>query len=195
MKRLVAYSSVAHMGFVTLGIFVLNVNGINGAILQMINHGITTGALFLCVGMIYERTHSRELAKATGIGKVMPIYVTALTVFGLSSLAFPGTNSFVGEFLVLVGGFSYSKILGLLAIPGVVLGAAYMLRMLQRIIWGGMNNPETGYLHDLNVREIITLAPLVVLVLWIGFAPGPFLDVMDASVKHLLDQFHAGLIR
>ena len=195
MKRLVAYSSVAHMGFVTLGIFVLNVSGLEGGLLQMLNHGITTGALFLCVGMIYERTHSRELAKATGIGKVMPIYVTALTVFGLSSLAFPGTNSFVGEFLILVGGFAHSKILGLLVIPGVVLSAAYMLRMLQRIIWGGTHNPDTSYLRDLNLREILTLVPLVALVLWVGFAPAPFLKVMHASVQHLLAQFQAGLVR
>ncbi len=194
MKRLVAYSSVAHMGFVTLGIFVLNVSGLEGAILQMINHGITTGALFLCVGMIYERTHSRELAKATGIGKIMPVYVTALTVFGLSSLAFPGTNSFVGEFLVLVGGFRYSMMLGLLAIPGVVLSAAYMYRMLQRIIWGGTSNPDTSYLHDLNWREIVTLAPLLVLVLWIGLAPAPFMNVIHVSVQRLLEQFHAGLV-
>ena len=194
MKRLVAYSSVAHMGFVTLGFFVLNVSGLEGGLLQMINHGITTGALFLCVGMIYERTHSRELAKATGIGRVMPVYVTLLTVFGLSSLAFPGTNSFVGEFLILVGSFAHSKILGLLAIPGVVLSAAYMLRMLQRIIWGGTDNPDTSYLTDLNTREILTLAPLVALVLWIGFAPAPFLHVMHASVQHLLAQYHAGLV-
>jgi len=195
MKRLVAYSSVAHMGFVTLGIFVLNTRGIEGALLQMINHGITTGALFLCVGMIYERTHSRELSQATGIGRAMPVYVTALAVFGLSSLAFPGTNSFVGEFLVLAGSFAYSKVLGLLAIPGVVLGAAYMLRMLQRVIWGGTNNPDSSQLQDLNVREILTLAPLVVLVLWIGFAPAPLLNVMHASVQHLLEQFQAGMIR
>ena len=193
MKRLVAYSSVAHMGFVTLGIFVLNVSGVEGAILQMINHGITTGALFLCVGMIYERTHSRELARATGIGKVMPVYVTGLTVFGLSSLAFPGTNSFVGEFLVLVGGFRYSTTLGLLAIPGVVLSAAYMYRMLQRIIWGGMNNPDQSGLSDLNWREIVTLAPLALMVLWIGLAPAPFVNLIHASVRHLLEQFQAGL--
>ena len=193
MKRLVAYSSVAHMGFVTLGIFVLNKNGLEGGLLQMINHGITTGALFLCVGMIYERTHSRELANATGIGKIMPIYVTALAVFGLSSLAFPGTNSFVGEFLVLAGSFSFSTKLTLIAVPGVVLGAAYMLRMLQRIIWGGMHNPDTSYLTDLNAREIITLLPLLALVLWIGLAPTLFLDTFHASVTHLLQQYHAGL--
>ena len=193
MKRLVAYSSVAHMGFVTLGIFVLNSRGVEGAILQMINHGITTGALFLCVGMIYERTHTRELAAATGIGQVMPVYVTALTVFGLSSLAFPGTNSFVGELLILAGGFAFSPGLAALTIPGVVLGAAYMLRMLQRIIWGGTDNPDTSHLLDLNLRETATLAFLVVFVIWIGLAPAPFTDVLHASVDHLLAQVRAGM--
>ena len=192
MKRLVAYSSVAHMGFVTLGIFVLNTQGVEGAILQMINHGVTTGALFLCVGMIYERTHSRELANATGIGKIMPIYVTALAIFGLSSFAFPGTNNFVGEFLVLAGTFAFSTKLAVLTIPGVVLSAAYMLRMLQRIIWGGTNNPDTSYLTDLNVREILTLAVLVGFVLWIGLAPAAFMNVFHTSVSHLLGQFQAG---
>ena len=138
MKKLIAYSSVGHMGFVTLGIFVFNVHGIEGALLQMINHGITTGALFIIVGMIYERTHSRELAMAAGVGKFMPIYVTFLGFFSLSSLAFPGTNSFVGEFLVLAGAFSKSKIIAACAIPGAVLAAAYMLRMMQKVVWGGV---------------------------------------------------------
>ena len=193
MKKLVAYSSVAHMGFVTLGIFVLNRNGVEGALLQMINHGITTGALFLCVGMVYERTHSRELAQATGIGKRMPIYVTALALFGLSSLAFPGTNSFVGEFLVLAGSFKASTTLTLLAVPGVVLAAAYMLRMLQRIIWGGPDNPDSSHLADLNLREVLTLVPLVALVLWIGLAPTLFMDTFHASVAQLLQQYNAGI--
>lgn len=193
MKKLVAYSSVGHMGFVTLGIFVLNTQGIEGAILQMINHGITTGALFLCVGMIYERTHSRELSKATGIGKFMPIYVTFLTFFSLSSLAFPGTNSFVGEFLILVGGFAKSIPVAACAIPGAVLAAAYMLRMLQKVVWGAEKNPDQSWLAsmDLNVREIITLAPLLFFVLWIGLAPTPFLDVMHTSVAHLVGQVNA----
>lgn len=193
MKRLVAYSSVAHMGFVTLGIFLLNSNGVEGAILQMVNHGITTGALFLCVGMIYERTHSRELATATGIGRAMPIYVTALTIFGLSSLAFPGTNSFVGEFLILAGGFTASPGLTALTIPGVVVGAAYMLRILQRIIWGGTENPDSSQLLDLNIREMATLAFLVAFVIWIGLSPAPFTDVLHASVDHLLGQVQAGM--
>jgi NADH-quinone oxidoreductase subunit M len=193
MKRLVAYSSVAHMGFVTLGIFVLNTRGLEGALLQMLNHGITTGALFLCVGIIYERTHSRELSAATGIGKVMPAYVTALAVFGLSSFAFPGTNNFVGEFLILVGTFAFSTKLAILTIPGVVLSAAYMLRMLQRVIWGGTHNPDSSRLLDLNVREIITLSPLLLFVLWIGLMPNPFMDVFHVSINHLLQQYHAGL--
>jgi len=193
MKKLIAYSSVGHMGFVTLGIFVLNQRGIEGAILQMINHGITTGALFFCVGMIYERTHSRELAVAAGIGKFMPLYITFLTVFSLSSLAFPGTNSFTGEFLILSGSFIDHKLVSAFAIPGAVLAAAYMLRMLQRMIWGGTKNPEHKGLMDLSAREVAILAPLLVFVFWIGFAPAPFLDVLHVSVSRLIEQagFHA----
>ncbi len=188
MKKLVAYSSVGHMGFVTLGIFVLNKNGIEGAILQMINHGVTTGALFLCVGMIYERTHSRELAMATGVGRYMPIYVTFLAFFSLSSLAFPGTNSFIGEFLILVGAFAKTKVVAAFAIPGAVLAAAYMLRMLQKVVWGGTSNPDQSYLTDLSMREIVTLAPLLIFVFWIGLKPAPFIDVLSTSVNHLLTQ-------
>lgn len=197
MKKLIAYSSVGHMGFVTLGIFVLNIQGIEGAILQMINHGVTTGALFLCIGMIYERTHSRELALATGVGKYMPVYVTFLTFFALSSFGFPGTNSFVGEFMVLAGVFEPNKLfsnniaLGLAAIPGAVLAAAYMLRMLQKIIWGGTNNPDQSWITDLNAREIVTLAPFLLFVFWIGLAPGTFLQFMHTSVVELVTRFHA----
>jgi NADH-quinone oxidoreductase subunit M len=191
MKKLIAYSSVGHMGFVTLGIFVLNKQGIEGAILQMINHGVTTGALFLCVGMIYERTHSRELSAAAGVGQYMPIFVTFLAFFSLSSLAFPGTNSFVGEFMVLAGTFQFDVVLGLAAIPGAVLAAAYMLRMLQKVIWGGTNNPDQSWIADLNAREIVTLAPFLLFVFWIGLNPGPFIDMMDTSVTALLDQFNA----
>jgi NADH-quinone oxidoreductase subunit M len=199
MKKLIAYSSVGHMGFVTLGIFVLNIDGIEGAILQMINHGVTTGALFLCVGMIYERTHSRELRSATGIGQYMPIYITFLAFFALSSFGFPGTNSFVGEFMILAGTFQFSTARGefpylaLAAIPGAVLAAAYMLRMLQKIIWGGTDNPDQSWLRplDLNAREIITLTPFLIFVFWIGLGPQPFLDLMHTSVIELLTQFDA----
>lgn len=190
MKKLIAYSSVGHMGFVTLGIFVLNTAGVEGAILQMINHGITTGALFLCIGMIYERTHSRELRDATGVGKHMPIYVTFLTFFSLSSFGFPGTNSFVGEFLILAGTFEHSIWLALAAIPGAVLAAAYMLRMLQKIVWGGTDNPDQSWIKDLNVREIVTLAPFLFFVFWIGLGAQPFINIIHVSVENLLNNYH-----
>ncbi|MEI7730264.1 MAG: NADH-quinone oxidoreductase subunit M [Verrucomicrobiota bacterium] len=188
MKKLVAYSSVGHMGFATLGIFVLNQQGIEGAMLQMINHGVTTGALFICVGIIYERLHTREMDKAAGIGKHMPIFVTYFGVFCLSSFAFPGTNSFIGEFLVLCGGFAYSKIMVVCLVPGIVVAAAYMLRLLQRVVWGGTRNPDQSHLKDLNLREIITLAPLLLFVFWIGLNPEPFTRVLHTSVQHLLQQ-------
>ncbi|MEW6218322.1 MAG: NADH-quinone oxidoreductase subunit M [Thermodesulfobacteriota bacterium] len=193
MKKLIAYSSVGHMGFVTLGIFVLNKNGIEGAILQMINHGITTGALFILVGMIYERTHSRELSSAAAIGRLMPVYVLFLGFFSLSSLAFPGTNSFVGEFLVLAGAFSSHKLIAACSIPGAVLAAAYMLRLLQKVVWGAeSDHPHEEHLRDLNLREMVTLAPLLVFMLWIGLSPEPFMNVMHASVEHLVAQVQAG---
>jgi NADH-quinone oxidoreductase subunit M len=188
MKKLVAYSSVGHMGFCTLGIFALNVQGIEGATLVMINHGVTTGALFICVGIIYERLHTRDLSKSAGIGKHMPILAVFLGVFCLSSLGFPGTNSFIGEFLVLTGGYKVSTILILCAIPGVVAAAAYNLRMLQRLAYGGTNNPDHTGTPDLNFREIITLSPLLVFVFWIGLNPQPFVRIMHASVVHLLEQ-------
>jgi len=185
MKKLIAYSSVGHMGFVTLGIFFLNKQGLEGAILQMINHGVTTGALFLCVGMMYERTHSREISDHSGIAQNLPIFVSFLTVFSLSSLAFPATNSFVGEFLVLAGAFSVNKIIAGAAIPGAILAAAYMMRLLQHVLFRGPGRPD---LADLNVREIVTLAPLLCFVFWIGLAPEPFLNVMHTSVDYLIQQ-------
>src|SRR5262245_54700768 len=142
LKKLVAYSSVAHMGFATLGIFALNQVGLEGAVLVMINHGVTTGALFIIVGIIYERLHSRDLALTAGMGKVMPIFAMFAGVFALSSLAFPGTNSFIGEFLVMSGGFAVSKAMMVCVVPGVILAAAYMLRMLQKVAYGGTRNPD-----------------------------------------------------
>lgn len=188
LKKLVAYSSVAHMGFAVLGIFVLNVNGIEGATLVMINHGVTTGALFICVGIIYERLHTRDLAAAAGIGKFMPIFTGFFGIFCLSSLGFPGTNSFIGEFLVMAGSFSYSKLMTVLTVPGVILAAAYMLRTLQKVAYGSPNNPVHHDLTDLNFREIVTLVPLLVFVFWIGLHPQPFIHVMHASVVHILEQ-------
>jgi NADH-quinone oxidoreductase subunit M len=196
LKKLVAYSSVAHMGFATLGIFALNKAGLEGAVLVMINHGVTTGALFIMVGIIYERLHSRDLARAAGMGKIMPIFALFAGVFSLSSLAFPGTNSFIGEFLVMSGGFSailsgsapVSKILIICLAPGVIMAAAYMLRMLQKVAYGGTRNPDHSHLRDLGFREVATLVPLLVFVLWIGLNPAPFTRVMHASVQHLLQQ-------
>jgi NADH-quinone oxidoreductase subunit M len=190
MKKLIAYSSVGHMGFVTLGIFVLNTRGLEGAILQMINHGVTTGALFLCVGMIYERTHSRELSVASGVGKYMPWFVSFLAIFSLSSFGFPGTNSFIGELLVLAGAFEHNILLALAAIPGAVLAAAYTLRMLQKVVWGGTANPDQSALLDLSTREIVTLSPFLLFVLWIGLGPQPFIDLIHPSVSQLLEQLH-----
>ncbi len=203
LKKLVAYSSVAHMGFATLGIFALNQAGLEGAMLVMINHGVTTGALFIVVGIIYERLHTRELGKAAGMGKTMPIFAAFAGVFALSSLAFPGTNSFIGEFLVLTGGFKeflvaatstkVSTVLMICVVPGVVLAAAYMLRMLQRIAYGGTRNPDHSKVPDLGLREIAALAPLLVLVFWIGLNPQPFTRIMKASVERVVQQGRAGL--
>jgi NADH-quinone oxidoreductase subunit M len=192
LKKLIAYSSVSHMGFVTLGIFVLNAQGIEGAILQMVNHGITTGALFLCVGTIYERTHSRQLADNTGLAGPMPRYATFLVIFTLSSLGLPGTNSFVGEFLVLVGTFFWSKWIAAVASLGIILAAAYLLWMLQRVAFGVPSPAHASHLHDLNLREMVTMAPLVVLVFWIGFFPNPLLTKMHASVNDLIEHVDVG---
>ena len=206
IKKLIAYSSVGHMGFVTLGIFLLNDAGIKGAMLQMLNHGVTTGALFILIGIIYERTHSREIADNSKLGMFMPIYVTFLGIFSLSSLAFPGTNSFVSEFLVLFGAFDKYPLVGAISILGAVLAAAYMLRLLQKMVWDDSDghahhgedhgdNHSEGEAHslfDCNAREFIQLAFLTVFVFWIGLHPTPLLDMMDSSVAHLLHQIDAG---
>lgn len=192
MKRLVAYSSVAHMGFVTLGLFTFTTNGFEGAMLQMINHGVTTGALFICVGLLYERLHTREMNAAAGLGKFMPVFITAFGVFALSSMAFPGTNSFVGEFMVLTAAFQAVPVVAIAAVPGVVLAAAYLLRLLQRVAWGGTQNPDHTGVKDLELREVVTLVPLLVFVFWLGLQPGPFLDVMRASLLQLMQQVQLG---
>ena len=188
LKKLIAYSSVSHMGFVTLGIFVLNQQGIEGAVLQMVNHGITTGALFICVGTIYERTHSRLIADNLGLARPMPRYATFLVIFALSSLGLPGTNSFVGEFLVLIGTILWSKPTAVVAALGVILAAVYLLWMVQRVAFGMRVTNSDSHLADLNVREMATFAPLLVLVFWIGFFPNPFLKVMHVSVDRVIGQ-------
>jgi NADH-quinone oxidoreductase subunit M len=187
LKKLIAYSSVSHMGFVTLGIFVSNAQGIEGAIMQMINHGITTGALFLCVGIIYERTHSRLIADNAGLAAPMPRYASFLVIFALSSLGLPGTNSFVGEFLVLAGAFFLSKPVAVVATLGVILAAVYLLWMVQRVAFGLPDRLSPAHVLDLNGREMATLLPLAVLVFWIGLFPNPVLTVLHSSVNELVE--------
>ncbi len=186
LKKLIAYSSVSHMGFVTLGLFMFNVQGIEGAVMQMVSHGITTGGLFLCVGVIYERTHSRQIADNVGLTTPMPKYATLLVIFSLSSLGLPGTNSFVGEFLVLAGTFLWSKIATALASLGIILAAAYMLWMVQRVAFGVPSPQFLSKLRDVNQRELLALVPLVVLVFWIGLFPNPLLSRMHASVEKVI---------
>ncbi len=191
IKKLVAYSSVSHMGYVMLGIFALNVYGANGALYQMLNHGVSTGALFLLVGMIYERTHSREISKYGGLAKILPIFTILFFIVTLSSIAVPMTNGFVGEFLILLGSFLTNKGVTYFAVTGVVLGAVYMLWMFKRVFFGEpgeLVKDEHHPLHDLNMREIVVLAPLLLLIFWMGLFPGHFLDWSKASVDHLIDQ-------
>lgn len=190
LKKLVAYSSISHMGFVTLGIFALNLRGLEGGILQMFNHGVTTGALFLLVGLIYERTHTRSIADYGGLMKAAPVYTAFLALFVLSSMALPGTNSFVGELLVLSGGFAASPAITATAVLGALLGAAYLLGMYRKVALGPARVGARFKIHDVNARELAAILPLAVLVLWVGLYPKPFLAVIDASVKHLLVQVH-----
>lgn len=186
LKRLIAFSSISHMGFVTLGIFTLNQSGVEGAILQMINHGIISAALFLCVGMIYERTHSREIQDYGGVGKLAPIYSVLLAVFCLAAAGFPGMNSFVGEFLIISAAYETKMWLGAMAIWGVVLGTVYIVWLYYRVVMGQKNAKLEGLNLELNAREIATLAPLVLLVLYLGLHPDLVLSYLHAPVTELL---------
>ncbi len=188
LKKLVAYASVSHMGFVTLGLFTFNTKGVEGGVLQMFNHGITTGALFLFVGLIYERTHTRRIADYGGLMKVVPVYGVLLAVFTLSSMAVPGTNAFVGELLVLSGAFGANKAIGAIAVAGAMLSAAYLLRMFRQMVLGPAVPIGGRQLWDINAREMAVILPLVVFVFWVGFYPKPFLEILHVSVEHLLVQ-------
>ncbi|MFQ6242120.1 NADH-quinone oxidoreductase subunit M [Sinorhizobium meliloti] len=190
LKKLVAYSSISHMGFVTLGIFALNLRGLEGSILQMFNHGITTGALFLFVGLIYERTHTRSIANYGGLMKAAPVYTAFLALFTLSSMALPGTNAFVGELLVLSGGFAANLAAGAAAVVGALLSAAYLLGMYGKVALGPANVTARYKINDVNGRELAAILPLAVFVLWVGLYPRPFLGIIDASVRNLLVQVH-----
>jgi NADH-quinone oxidoreductase subunit M len=189
LKRLVAFSSVSHLGYVMLGMFAFNMQGIQGSIYQMLNHGISTGSLFLIVGMIYERRHTRLIADFGGLSKVMPIYAAFFMIVTLSSVGLPGTNGFVGEFLILLGAFRSNVVYGVLATTGVVLGAAYMLWMFQRVMFGKITRPENEKLKDLNAREITILVPMVILIFLMGIYPKLFFSKMDASVEKFIADF------
>jgi len=187
-KKLVAYTSVAHLGFVMMGLFALTTEAVQGAILQMVNHGISTGALFLLVGMLYERRHTRLIADFGGIAKVMPFFAFAFLVVALSSIGLPGTNGFVGEFLILVGTFRTHPIAAVVAATGVIFAAAYMLPMVQRVLYGPVDREENRELRDVTLRERIVLLPALVMIVLIGVYPGPFLARTASSVDALLEQ-------
>jgi NADH-quinone oxidoreductase subunit M len=188
IKSLVAFSSVSHMGFVMLGMFSLNMQGMEGAVIQMVNHGVSTGALFLIVGMLYERRHTRLIEEFGGLAKVMPVFATFFMIITLSSIGLPFTNGFVGEFLILLGAFKCNVWYGVLGATGVILAACYMLWMYQRVVFGTITKPENEKLVDLDGRERLILIPLVVLVFWIGIYPKPFLDRVEPAVRQILTQ-------
>ncbi len=188
IKKLVAYSSVGHMGFVTLGIFLFHLRGIEGALFQMLNHGVVTGAMFMMIGAVYERSHSRAITDNMGLGKFLPGYMFFWGLFALASFGFPGTNGFVGEILVFVSAFDINPWLGALLVPGALLAAAYMFRVSLKMAWG---EPRTckGW-KDLNSREWVYLSVPAFFVLFIGLQPGIFFKVIDPSINNLLDDFH-----
>jgi NADH-quinone oxidoreductase subunit M len=190
VKKLVAYSSVSHLGFVMFGMFAANALGASGSVLQMVNHGLSTGALFLLVGVLYERRHTRQIADFGGIARTMPAYTAVFVIVTLSSIGLPGTNGFIGEFLILLGAFGRWRPLTIVAATGVVLGAAYMLWMVQRVFFGPITHAENEKLADLNWREWLYLLPIVVFIFWIGVYPQTFLGKMQPSIEHWLGKFH-----
>jgi NADH-quinone oxidoreductase subunit M len=207
-KKLVAYSSVSHLGFCTLGLFALNWRGLSGSVLQMINHGLSTGALFLIVGVIYERRHTRDLSEFGGLSRVMPVFATIFLIVTMSSIGLPALNGFIGEFTILAGAFDIPSGYGfslpwlgnlhiggtfwvVCGVIGIILGAAYMLWLYQRTMFGKLDNPENQKLCDLNLREILTLVPLVACCFWIGLYPKPFFDVLDRPVSEIVERLEA----
>jgi NADH-quinone oxidoreductase subunit M len=192
VKSLVAFSSVSHMGFVMLGMMAFNLQGMEGAILQMLNHGVSTGALFLLVGMIYDRRHTRLIADYGGLAGRMPIYATFFMIVLLSSIGVPGTNGFVGEFLILLGAWSANPVYAVLGATGVIFAACYMLWMYQRVFYGEVTNPANEKLVDLSLREKVVLVPLIVMIFWIGLYPKPFFTLMEPSVRTIMAQVEKG---
>jgi NADH-quinone oxidoreductase subunit M len=192
MKKLVAYSSVSHLGFCTLGIFALTPLGLSGSVLQQINHGISTGALFLIVGILYERRHTREIAEYGGISNVMPVYATITMIMFLSSMGLPLLNGFIGEYYIMLGTFMVSWRWAAWAVPGVVLAAAYLLWLYQRVFFGAVTNPKNEKLHDLTPREVATFVPLIVMAFWIGLYPKPFLQILEQPVNTIIATVNRG---
>ncbi|HYB06233.1 MAG TPA: NADH-quinone oxidoreductase subunit M [Methyloceanibacter sp.] len=192
-KKLIAYSSVAHMGFVTIGVFTLTIQGLQGGIFQMLSHGIVSGALFLCVGVIYDRMHTREIAAYGGLADRMPLYAFCFMVFTLANVGLPGTSGFVGEFLSLLGAFRINTWVAFLAATGVILSAAYALWLYGRVMFGKLEKPALKYVTDLTWREVAVMAPLVVLTIIFGFYPGPILDASAVSVEALIKNYQTAL--
>lgn len=191
VKKLVAYSSVAHLGFVMLGIFAMNIQGMAGGMIQMINHGISTGALFLIVGFLYERRHTRQISEFGGLASKMPVFATIFLIVTFSSIGLPGTNGFVGEFLALMGAFeSNLRWFAVFATTGVILAAVYMLWVYQRIMFGKVTNPANEDIKDLSLREIVVMAPLILFVFWIGIYPNTFFDKMNPALEQLIEQMN-----
>ena len=193
MKKLIAYSSVAHMGMVTIGIFTFNVQGIQGALFQMLSHGVVSGALFLIVGVVYDRIHSREIARYGGLADRMPKYALVFMLFMMASVGLPGTAGFVGEFLVIVGALKVNFWLAILAATGMVLGAAYMLYLYRRVVFGTITRDDLKFIADLTPREVAVFAPLVILTLWMGIYPSSFTGFFDASVAQMVKSHTAAI--
>jgi len=191
MKKLVAYSSVSHLGFVMLGLFALNTQGLQGGVLQMINHGLSTGALFLAVGIVYERRHTREISEFGGLAEVLPWFAALFLIVCLSSLGLPGLNGFVGEFLILLGAFRMNPYVAALSATGVILAAVYLLWMYQRVMFGPVTQEKNRGLRDLSPREFWTLIPVIAVIIWIGVYPNPFLRKLDASVSDLVERMNS----
>ncbi|HSB80041.1 MAG TPA: NADH-quinone oxidoreductase subunit M [Candidatus Methylomirabilis sp.] len=192
MKRLIAYSSVSHMGFVMLGMFAFNLQGVQGSLLQMINHGLSTGGLFLVVGLIYDRRHTRLISELGGLSRQMPVYATLFAIIMLSSMGLPGLNGFIGEFLILIGAFQVRWWWGAFAVTGIILGAAYMLWLYQRTMFGEITKEENKTLPDLSFREVSTLIPIIAFCFFIGLYPAPFLKAMEVSVANVIQTVEKG---
>jgi len=195
MKKLVAYSSIAHMGFVTLGFFMFNQLGMQGAIIQMISHGFISGAMFLCIGVLYDRMHSREIAAYGGVVNTMPKFAAFFLFFSMANAGLPATSGFVGEFMVLLGAVSFNPWTAFAAAATLILGAAYSLWMYKRVVFGPVANDEVAQLNDINAREFVMLALLALLTLWMGIQPKPFTDVTEASVSALLEHVSVSKIK